>query len=121
MSMLNDQDVIRLLDVANAGVNRGEVALARRIYGGILDERPGHAPTLISLAMSHIAVGEYAEADAVLRDRVLADNPEDADALAYLGLSAALSERREEAREILERVPAGTSAGEMAARILETL
>lgn len=121
MSILNDQDVSRLLDVANAGVNRGEVARARRIYEGILADRPGHIPTLISKAMSHIAVGEYSDADALLRDQVLADHPDDADALAYLGLSAALSDRKDEAREILERVPAGTPAGEMAARIIETL
>ena len=121
MSMLNDQEVSRLLDVANAGVNRGEVARARRVYAGILADRPGHVPTLISLAMSHIAVGEYNDADAILRDKVLADNPDDAGALAYLGLSAALADRKDEAREILERIPAGTTAGEMAARIIETL
>ena len=119
--MLTDKEVVRLLDIANAGVNRGQVALARRVYEGILAERPDHAPTLISLALSHIAVGEYAEADAVLKDRVLAANPADADALAYLGLSAALSDRKDEAREILAQVPLEGAAGEMAARILETL
>ena len=85
--MLTNAEVTRLLDVANAGINKGQIALARTVYEGILAGRPDHAPTLISLALSHIAVSDF--------------------------------ERADEAAEILGRVPAGTTAGELAARLLE--
>ena len=64
--MLTASEITRLLDVANAGVQRGEVALARKVYQGILAGHPDHVPTLVSLAMSHIAVGQYEEADGIL-------------------------------------------------------
>lgn len=117
--MLTNAEVTRLLDVANAGINKGQIALARTVYEGILAGRPDHAPTLISLALSHIAVSDFERADEILRDEVLAANPDDADALVYLGLSAKLAGRADEAAEILGRVPAGTTAGELAARLLE--
>ena len=117
--MLTNAEVTRLLDVANAGINKGQVALARTVYEGILAGRPDHAPTLISLALSHIAVSDFERADEILRDKVLAANPYDADALVYLGLSAKLAGRADEAAEILGRVPEGTTAGELAARLLE--
>lgn len=119
--MLTAKEIARLLDVANAGVHKGEVALARQVYAGILEERPDHAPTLISLAMSHLAVGEYDQCDALLKDKVLAVNPDDSDALAYLGLSAFLAGRRDEADEILKRVPAGSTAANMAQKVLESI
>lgn len=112
--MFSNEEITRLLDVANTGLHKGEVALARKVYEGILAERPEHAPTLISLALSHIVVGEYETADTILNDRVLAKNPADADALVYLGLSAKLAGRNEQAEEILSRVPAGGSAGALA-------
>ena len=77
--MLTASEITRLLDVANAGVQRGEVALARKVYQGILAGRPDHVPTLVSLAMSHIAVGQYGEADGILA-KVLEVHPEDPDA-----------------------------------------
>lgn len=117
--MLTNVEVTRLLDVANAGINKGQIALARTVYEGILAGRPDHAPTLISLALSHIAVSDFERADEILRDKVRAANPDDADALVYLGLSAKLAGRADEAAEILGRVPAGTTAGELAARLLE--
>ena len=119
--MLTDSEVQRLLDIANAGVQKGLIAQARRVYEGILVNRPEHVPTLISLAMSKMAVGEYAEAEATLREKVLTDHPEDADALAYLGLNAFLAGRPDEARGILEQVPAGTPAGTMAQNLLEKI
>ena len=119
--MLTNAEVTRLLDIANAGVQKGQVALARTVYNGILECRPDHIPTLISLAMSQMAVGEYADAEATLGDKVLAGHPEDADALAYLGLNAYLAGRVDEARDILLKVPAGTTAGTMAQNLLDKI
>ena len=84
--MLTEKDVARLLDIANAGINHGEIAEARVICEGILAARPQHIPTRITLAVSHAAVGEFEKAEELLL-AVLAEHPDDADALAYLGLS----------------------------------
>ncbi len=118
--MLTDAEVTRLLDVANAGVNKGEVALARQVYDGILACRPDHVPTKISRALSFTAVGAYDDAKAIL-DAVLADHPDDADALVYQGLNAKLAGNTDAAREILARVPAEGAAGKLAQSLLETL
>ncbi len=117
--MLTSAEITRLLDIAAAGINKGEVAAARTICRGILAGRPEHAPALITLALSHIAVGEYESADTILMDQVLEADPDDADALVYLGLSAKLAGRADEAEEIFGRIPAGTPAGELAAKLLE--
>ena len=101
--MLTAKEVTRLLDIANAGVNKGQIALARKVYEGILAGRPDHAPTLISLALSHVAVSEY--------DR--------AEELAYLGLAAKLAGRDDEAEEILEKIPVGTTAHTMLQTVLD--
>lgn len=116
--MLTAAEITRLLDIANAGVNHGQIALARKIYAGILEGHPDHAPTKISFALSRIAVGEYDAAEAELKS-VLEKDPEDADALAYLGLSALLAGRRDEAEEILKRVPEGAAAHALAASLLD--
>lgn len=116
--MLTAPEITRLLDIANAGVNKGQIALARRIYEGILEGHPDHAPTKISLALSRIAVGEYAAADEALQS-VLAKNAEDWDALAYLGLSAKLAGREEEAEALLNRIPESAPAHALAKSLLE--
>ena len=33
--MLTTQEVARLLDIANAGINKGEITAARKVYEGI--------------------------------------------------------------------------------------
>lgn len=116
--MFTTEEVRRLLDIANTGLHQGEVLLARRIYDGILAGRPDHVPTLISLALLHIATGEFEAADELLTKRVLELSPEDPDALVYLGLSAKLSGRPDEARDYFARVPEDGAAGRMA-RALE--
>lgn len=116
--MLTTQEVSRLLDIANAGINKGEITAARKVYEGILAGRPEHAPALISLALSHIVVGEYEEAETILRTRVLEKNPQDPDAKVYLGLCAYLSGRKDEAAEILKTIPEDASAHQLAASLL---
>lgn len=117
--MLTNEDVRRLLDIAAAGINAGEIASARKICEGIIAGHPEHAPAKILLALSHIAVGEYEAADLILKDDVLQKTPNDPDALVYLGLSAHLAGRKDEAVEILGRVPADAPAQRLAAAILE--
>ena len=78
--MLTDSQIARLLDIANAGCHKGLVLQARTIYEGVLGVRPGHVPALIGQALSHIVIGEYDQAEKLLRDGVLSEHPDDADA-----------------------------------------
>jgi hypothetical protein len=101
--MLAHAQIVRLLDIANAGCHRGMVQEARAIYESLLVLKPGHVPARIGLALSRIVVDEFAEAEAMLR-AVLDEHPHDAEARAMLGLCLSLSGREEEARAELEAV-----------------
>lgn len=113
--MLTNEEVRRLIDVAGAGLNRGEVALARRILTGILTDRPQHVPAQIALAVSYLAVGDY---DTARRDleNVLKAHPEDVDARAYLGLNLFLTGDKEAARTTLASLEDGDTAPHRLAR-----
>ena len=99
--MLTDSQISRLLDIANAGCHKGMVLEARTIYDGVLAVRPGHVPALVGQALSHIVIGEYDEAEKLLRDGILSGHPEDADAAVMLGLCLCLAGKKEEARDVL--------------------
>lgn len=120
--MLTDAQIARLLDIANAGCHKGMVLEARTIYDGVLAVRPGHVPALIGQALSHIVIGEYDKAEALLRDSVLAEHPDDADARAMLGLCLSLADRKDEARDILQPLAEeGGSSSELARSLLDQM
>ncbi len=120
--MLNDSQISRLLDIANAGCHKGLVLEARTVYDGILALRPGHVPALIGQALSHIVIGEYDKAEDLLKNRVLADHPDDADAKVMLGLCLSLADRKEEAGEVLRPLAEGEgSSAELARSLLEQI
>lgn len=100
--MLTDSQIARLLDIANAGCHKGLVLEARTIYDGVLALRPGHVPALIGQALSHIVIGEYDKAEDLLKNQVLGEHPDDADAKVMLGLCLSLADRKDEASEILK-------------------
>ena len=100
--MLTDSQIVRLLDIANAGCHKGMVMEARTIYEGILAVLPGHAPALIGRALSHIVIGEYGQAETILRSEVLSENPDDAEGRVMLGLCLFLADKKDEAEEILQ-------------------
>lgn len=117
--MLTDSQIVRLLDIANAGCHKGLVLEARTIYNGVLADRPGHVPALIGQALSHIVIGEYAQAEEILRNQVLSDHPDDADGRAMLGLCLCLADRKDEAKNILEGLADGeTGTAELARSLL---
>jgi hypothetical protein len=118
--MLNDEQISRLLDIANAGCHKGLVNEARAIYDGVLALKPGHVPALIGKALSHIVIDEFSQADEGLR-AILSENPDDADAKAMLGLSLFLEGKKEEARDVLESVGEGQGSSALAASLLEQL
>lgn len=116
--MLTDFQIVRLLDIANAGCHKGLVLQARAIYDGILALKPGHIPAIIGRAMSSVVIGEFEKAEAILR-AVLADNADDADAKSVLGLCLMLAGRKEEARDILETLSDnGSEASRLASALL---
>ena len=120
--MLTDSQIARLLDIANAGCHKGMILEARTIYDGVLAVRPGHVPALIGQALSHIVIGEYEEAEKLLRDGILSEHPEDADAQAMLGLCLCLADKKDDAREVLRPLTEKDgSASELACSLLEQL
>jgi predicted Zn-dependent protease len=94
--MLTDAHIARLLDIANAGCHNGYVADARAIYAAILAEKPQSNAARIGMALSHIVINEFDMAEQEL-GALLAENADDADAIAMLGLSLMLSGKKEEA------------------------
>lgn len=118
--MFSDSDISLLLDVANAACHKGHVADARSIYEGVLAVRPGFAPARLGQALSHAVVNEFAEAERIINEEVLAEAPEDTDAKALLGLTYFLAGRDEEAQDVLRPVAEGdTPAAYVARGLLE--
>ena len=119
--MLSESQIRRLLDIANAACHKGNVVDARAMYDGVLALRPGFVPARIGMALSHIVVNEFEEAEARLRD-VLAENPDDADALGMLGLCLVLAGRREEDEAVLTPLAGGEGpTAALASGLLENL
>ncbi len=120
--MLSDKQRNLLLDIAYAGCHKGLVSEARAVCAGVLAAWPGFAPALIGLALSHVVIGERAVAERILKEDVLAKNPEDADARAVLGLTALLDGRPDEAEVLFKPLAAGeTSASGLARELLARL
>ncbi len=118
--MLEDSQISRLMDIANAGCHKGMAAQARTIYNSVLELRPGHVPARIGMAMSHIVVSEFDKAEQMLR--ALLDEGFDADAAAALGLCYTLADRKDEARDVLEPLAEGHGeAAALAAALLESM
>jgi Flp pilus assembly protein TadD len=111
--MISAAQLARLVDVGLAAAHRGRPAQARTLFQGLLAYNPGHAPSLLGLALTHLVVGDYGPAEAIVRGRVLSRNPADPEALALLGLALAFSGRGEEAAAVLERVPPEGPAGQL--------
>ena len=120
--MLTDSQIARLLDIANAGCHKGLVLQARTIYEGVLSVRPGHVPALIGQALSHIVIGEYEQAEKLLRDGVLSEHPDDADAGVMLGLCLCLADKKDEAAALLRPLADGEGgSAELARSLLENM
>jgi len=111
--MINATQLTRLVDMGLAAAHRGRPAQARTLFLGLLAYKPGHLPARIGLALTHLVVGDYGPAETIIKDEVLPHNPNDAEALALLGLTLAFNNRIEEASAVLQRVPPDTPAGQL--------
>ena len=117
--MFTQEQISRLLDIGNTACHAGAVYEARQIFDGVLALRPENAPALIGKALSHIVVDDFTAAEDLLKDKVLAKDPNHAEAVAMLGLCYLLGGKREEARVELERIKAQDSpAGKLARELL---
>lgn len=108
--MLEHAQIVRLLDIANAGCHRGMVLEARTIYESVLVLKPGHVPARLGMALSHIVVDEFDKAEALLK-AVLDERPDDTEARSLLGFCLSLAGRNEEARPVLEALRDAEGSG----------
>lgn len=125
--MLSQSEITRLLDVANAACHHGQVLGARTILAGILADKPDHIPAILGFAYTYIVVDDFATAEQIVSEQVLAHSPDDADAKALLGFVYSMTDRPHEARAMLQPLADGEDSGvhekivAMAKEVLATL
>lgn len=119
--MLNEDQIKRLLDIANEACRKGQIFDARTIYKGVLATKKNFAPALIGLALSYAFVDKFEEAETMLKD-VLTRNPEDQDAQVMLGLTYVLAKEVEKAHAMLDPIAENDSSnGRLAIDLLKAL
>jgi len=116
--MLSERQTARLLDLGNLACQKGLVQEARTIFDGVLALKPHFVPALVGLAFSHVVVDDFATAQTIL-NKVLDTHPDDADALAILGLAQMLSGQKEEAEQTFARIPGTGTAADLARAVME--
>jgi thioredoxin-like negative regulator of GroEL len=116
--LIDSTRLAQLVDVGLAAAHLGKPGEARVIFENLLAYAPEHAPARIGLAFTHLVCNDFETAQVILKDKVLAENPRDGDALALLGLAYSLGGKPEEATKVLESVPAADSS---ASRFVQAL
>ena len=116
--MLTEEQIARLLDLANLASQKGLIRESRTILDGVLAVRSEFAPALVSLAFTHIVVDDFDGALAIL-ERTLTTHPDDPDALAMKGLAFLLAGRRSEAEEAFSGIAHDSAAAAMARAVME--
>jgi Flp pilus assembly protein TadD len=106
--LIDETSLTRLVDVGLAAAHLGRPGEARAIFENLLAFRPEYAPAKIGLAFTYLVCNDFGKAETLLRDEVLARNPQDAEALALLGLALGFDGKAEEAAQVLERIPTGS-------------
>ncbi|MDL2275689.1 tetratricopeptide repeat protein [Desulfosarcina sp. OttesenSCG-928-G10] len=120
--MLTPEQLIRLQDIGVTACHYGMAPEARKIFDGLLKLRPDNTTALVGTAMSHIVEGEFQVSEAILREKVLSAHPDDAVAVAMLGLCCILTGKPDEARELLITVAGQkTASGQLARDLLAGL
>jgi cytochrome c-type biogenesis protein CcmH/NrfG len=76
--------------------------------------RPDFVPARIGLGFTHLVVGDYARAEEILSNEVLAEHPADPEALALLGLAYTLQQKADEAKAVFSRIAPETTAHSLA-------
>jgi len=87
----------------------GNKKLAQKEFARAAELNPHMTDAWFDLGLTQIDLREFAEAEASF-DKVLRDNPEDREALCYLGVALAGAGRASEASKVLHRVTAADPA-----------
>ncbi|MDR3159397.1 MAG: tetratricopeptide repeat protein [Zoogloeaceae bacterium] len=111
-SLIDNTQLSRLVDVGLAAAHLGKPGEARAIFENLLAYRPGHAPARIGLAFTYLVCNDFEKAQTLLSE-ALAENPQDGEALALLGLAQSFAGKPEDAARTLERVPAASPASRL--------
>jgi thioredoxin-like negative regulator of GroEL len=112
--MIDDTQLARLVDVGLAAAHLGQPGEALALFENLLRYRPQHVPALIGLALAHLTGNDYAGAESILREKVLAQHPAQPEALALLALCQTFAGRAADAASTLASVPPGTAAAAVA-------
>ncbi len=94
----------RLSEVGYMACFKGHVKEGEVIMEGVHAAAPDQIPVKIGLAVARISALRYPEAIALLRDEVLAEDPDNLTAKCFLGLALKESGQQEAARTVLEEV-----------------
>ena len=100
-AILTFQDVSVLPEIANLACQKGLPSAARTIVDGVLAEKPGFVPALITLAYSHVVVDEFDVALEML-EGILTEHPDDDDARCMEILALMLAGRNDDAKKSME-------------------
>lgn len=101
--MITGADKVLIVTKGFEACHAGEAFIGRNIFSAMLLAEPGNSACRIGMAFSHIVVGELFEAAEILLS-VLAENPDDAEARAFLDLALLLGGEGEQARQDLEKI-----------------
>ena len=119
-SLLSENDIALLLDLANLACHKGFPSEARVIVDGVLAVRPNFAPALITLAYSHVVVDDFETCLDILNP-LLTANPNDAEARIIQGLAFLLSHRPGMAKEAFDCIPEDSPQKQLAAELISAL
>jgi Flp pilus assembly protein TadD len=113
------RDEARLLGkIAFLGMWQGRFVESEAIFNAIRMAEPERIGPLLGLGMLRIHQGDYQKAVDILEKEALAMDPDDAHALAWLGLALFCAGRKEEAELRLRKVLAGNASESSEAREL---
>jgi cytochrome c-type biogenesis protein CcmH/NrfG len=120
--MLISRDEAGLLGkIAFLGLWQGRFVESQAIFNAVREAHPDRIGPVLGLGMLHIHKGEFARAAAILEKEALALDPDDAHALAWLGLALFRAGRKEDAVSPLKRVLASGSGEEDAKKLAASL
>lgn len=113
-----------LCEIGMVAGSHGQVAKANAIFDGLIAVRPDHPSPPIGKATVLLNTGRFDEAIDLLQNTVLANDPHNLTAKAFIGMAHAMASRNNEARSILQEVTESGSedtAVSMAESILQVL
>jgi Flp pilus assembly protein TadD len=124
--VLKREEARLLGKIAFLGLWQGRFVESEAIFNAIRMAEPKRIGPLLGLGMLRIHQGDYKRAVDILEKEALAMDPDDAHALAWLGLALFRAGRKDEAELRLRKVLAGgasasSEVGELASSLLKEM